>query len=222
VITRALDPDPAARFASAGDMARALYDTGPAPTARLSARSWPATGSGTAITRSGRPARRSGRWPLALLGAAVLAALLIAMLVLSAREGKSGPSAATKANASPATTLRPAATAVTPPPDPVASELRNLAGRLTPADGTATSSLAGGLNRVASLPSSERPQAATALLAAAAGWYERGQLSPTAYAESITALTDAGGQPSPPPTSPAPASPAPGKGHHHGKGEGDS
>jgi hypothetical protein len=100
--------------------------------------------------------------------------------------------------------------------------LRNLAGRLTPADGTAASSLAAGLYRVAGQASSQRPQAATALLAAAAGWYERGQLSPAAYAESITALTDAGGQPSPPPTSPAPPPPAPGKGHHHGKGGGDS
>jgi serine/threonine-protein kinase len=216
VITRALDPDPEARFPSAADMARALYDTGPAPTARLSTRTWPAARSGTTTTRSQRRPRRRRRWPLALLGAAGLAALLIAMLVLSAREGKSRPSAAPRANAS------PAATAVTQPPDPVASELRNLAGRLTPADGTAASSLAAGLNRVASLPSSQRPQAATALLAAAAGWYQRGQLSPAAYAESITALTGAGGQPFPPPTSPAPASPAPGKGRHHDKGGGDS
>ncbi len=216
VITRALDPDPEARFPSAADMARALYDTGPAPTARLATSTWPAARSGTTTTRSQRRPRRRRRWPLALLGAAGLAALLIAMLVQTAREGKSRPSAAPRANAS------PAATAVTQPPDPVASELRSLAARLTAADGMAASSLAAGLNRVASLPSPQRPQAATALLAAAGGWYQRGQLSPTAYAESITALTGAGGQPSPPPTSPAPASPAPGKGRHHDKGGGDS
>ena len=221
VINRALEPDPAARFASAADMARALHDTAPAPTARLAAATRPATGSGPAMPRSVQRARRRRRWPAALVAAAVLTALLIAVLVLSAQEGRSRPSTATNANAPPATT------AVTQPPDPVASELRNLAGRLTPADGAAASSLAAGLNRVASLPSSQRPQAATAVLAAAAGWYEQGQLSPTAYAESITALTDAGGQPapprtSPPPTSPAPASPNPGKGHHHGKDGGDS
>jgi serine/threonine-protein kinase len=217
VVGRALDPDPGARFQSAADMARALIDTGPAPTDRFSAASLARRGSGTTMIRPRRPHRQ---WPPALLGAALLAGVLIAALVLSARSGGSSP-ASRKANVSTATT------AVARPADPVASELRNLARRLTPADGPAAPSLAAGLDRVANLPSSQRPPAATALLAAAASWYQGRRLSPTAYAQSITALTDAGGQPSPPPTSSPPTSsatppsPAPAKGHHHGKSEGD-
>jgi hypothetical protein len=112
------------------------------------------------------------------------------------------------------------ATAVTQPPDPVASELRNLATRLTPADGPAASPLADGLNRIADLPSRQRPQAASALLAEAGRWYRDGQLSPASYARSVTALIDAGAEPSPPPATPVP-SPRSSKGHKHDAGSGD-
>jgi serine/threonine protein kinase len=225
VVTRALDPDPAARFPSAADMARALYDTGPAPTARLPAAAWPATTAATAR-------RRRRRWPAALVGAALLAALLIATLVLSAH-GRSGPSAERNANASSTTAAAPApsspaasspgasspaATAVTQPADPVASELRTLARRLTPADGPAATRLAAGLNRIADQPPEQRPQGGSTLLADAASWYQHGQLSPTAFAQTVTALTDAGAQPSPPPSAP---SPPPAKEHKHGEGGGD-
>ncbi len=231
VIGQAMKPDPAARFDSAGAMMTALaggpVPFGGAAAAGPDARQatqLPPVGAGMAgpraaptavlANRNGSPVRRR-RGLAALVGAGVVA-VAVALLLLAGRHLHSTPlttGTTTAATAPPSstapTTTAPttaATTAAAPaaaPTDAAGDQLRQLAAALTPADGSAASRLESGLLQVAAQPagSQQRSNAASRLLAQANGWYQQGQLDPTAYGQVVTALQAAGA------TSPSPAGP---------------
>jgi serine/threonine-protein kinase len=133
VIMRAIDRDPAARFASAAQMAAALRGSDPvapgppagaAPPRRggtrlmpppLSGPRGPAPDDGWSGEPSGRPRRSHG---LVLAAAGAVALIVISLIVLAS--GGHGSSSATTATTALSTTTTPATTA-TAPVQPVAS-----------------------------------------------------------------------------------------------------
>jgi Protein kinase domain len=220
VVGQAMAHDPAARFVSAGAMMSAL---GHEPAARPAEMARPAesapVGSGgrdvtrrmpgparapatVVLRRPTGPAVRRRRWLAALVGAAVIAATL-ALIALAGRQkhfsATGGPvPSATAARSASATSTTVAAAATTPatqPSDPAGDQLRQLAGSLSAANGSAAHQLQSGLNEVADLPpgSQARADAATALLAQATTWFQRHQLDPATYGQAINVLQQAGG-----------------------------
>jgi hypothetical protein len=216
-IARAIAYDAEARFGSAGEMAAALgagvavsgadrqatTAVGPSVPMALAQPVGPPTAVLPRVPR--RPPRRParalrGRWLPIVAGAAALGLGILALTLAGSRHGQSpvtsipGPTGGPNATA-PATTV-PRTTATPPPPaaDPVGTQLVALANQLSPNDGAQAGQLQAGLRHVAALPagSQARSDAATRLLAQASGWYQRGQLSFTAFEQALSVLPPAG------------------------------
>jgi serine/threonine-protein kinase len=230
-VERAMATDPAARFASAAEMARALAPPAPgapfADTVRVA-------GSGdtlvlddrAGLSPAGAPAGPAGPAPIEaahdrrrILAWAVIAGIVILVLFLLTRGGgDTGPAPSSASGPSP--TTAPPTTA-----GGLASQLRNEAARLGGDDGPLAPALASRLRQLADqVDAGDGGGTATSLLATTVGWSRAGQVSPAAAAEVIRllsqvpdvnpAVVNALTPTAPPATTPAPS------GRDKGKGKG--
>lgn len=196
-VERAMAPDPAARFASAGDMAAALAALGTALTAadtvEVAVHPTLVLGEPDVVApppvpppapegHGGRrnPGRRRLGW-VAVGGLVMLVLLLLARTGSGHRPAPAGPGAAPATTAqSPATTASPSAA--------LAQQLRATATRLGPGDGPLASILAARLRSLADqVEAGGGGTQATGLLAATVAWDRAGVLS-DATASSVVAL----------------------------------
>ena len=189
-VERAMGVDPAARFASAAEMAEAFaVAPGAAPTVPLAApgdtQVLHAPEPAPLPPSAPAPARARGRRPTAFwVGLACLAAAaLLLALVLAGGDGDGTPPSPT----APATTASPPTTASARAA--LAAQLRDAAASLGPDNGALAPTLAGRLERLASsVEAGGGGGDATTLLAATAGWARTGQLSGDAATTVIQLL----------------------------------
>jgi serine/threonine protein kinase len=241
-VERAMATDPAARFASAADMAKALAAAAPrapfADTVRvpgsgdtlvlddemdLSPPDAPAPPVGPDPSDRARGRRRALAW-------AALGGLVILVLFLLARAGgDGGPSPSTASGPSPTTAAPPPSTnAPSATSGGLASRLRDEAARLSGDDGPLAPMLSSRLRQLADqVDAGNGGSTATSLLATTLGWGRAGQVSPARAAEVIQLLTQVPGvnaavvnaiAPTAPPATAAPAG-RPGR-EKGGKGKG--
>jgi hypothetical protein len=205
VVEWAMARDPAERFASAQAMAAALDDdpahaTRVLPTARM---------TGARQERPRRPPRPAPFADRPGLAGVLVGAVVVAVLLMLARAD--GPNVRTTVGPGPTTTAAPAPTVDEARARNLASRLRTLATRLSPAtDGPRAADLATGLRRVADqLEAGGGGGEATALILAAAQWAQAGDLTAAAAATAVDLLTQVPGAGQVAPTTAAPATTAP-------------
>jgi len=213
-IERAMDRDPARRFATAGEMADALRGGADATLLATDGTMVLAAGDVRAATsRPGSPPLWS-RYPW--LGWGVLGLVVLLLLAGLLRRDRPSPDASATTD----TTVAAESTSASPVQS-LAKSLRDVAAGLSAdRDGARAGDLADGLRRVADAVESGSPGAgthATGIVISAAAWHQTGQLSQAATVAAVQILqqvpgVQVGGTPAQatPTTAPAPTSPASG------------